>query len=107
MGDNKHPNNVIILSIYIHCEGCTNEVLKCLCGYEGVEGVEIDENHKVIVKGENANPFKVAKRLRKKIGKHVELLHTNHIVEIVKQFHTNPLLSSPSAMEPPKGIAVI
>lgn len=85
MGDNKHPNNVIILSVYIHWEGCANEVLKCLRGYEGVEGVEIDENHKVIVKGENVNPFKVAKRLRKKTGKHVELLHTNHVAEIVKQ----------------------
>lgn len=41
----------------------------------GVEEVEIDEkNHKVMVKGKKVDPLKVAKRLRKKSGKYVELI---------------------------------
>lgn len=47
-----------------------------------MEGVEIDaKNHKVTVKGENADPNKVRERLREKSGRHVELIspkpHTN------------------------------
>ncbi|XP_057774929.1 heavy metal-associated isoprenylated plant protein 8-like [Salvia miltiorrhiza] len=54
-----YPNGVIILRVYIHCDGCRDEVLKYLRGYQGVEGVEIDaKNQKVIVKGENADPIK-------------------------------------------------
>jgi len=40
-----------------------------------VEEVEIDEkNHKVVVKGKKLDPLNVAERLRKKSGKHVELI---------------------------------
>lgn len=40
-----------------------------------MEGVEIDaKNHKVTVKGANADPIKVSERLRIKSGKHVELI---------------------------------
>lgn len=47
-----------------------------LCVVVGVEGVEIDAiNQKVIVKGEKADPIKVAERLRKRSGKHVEVVH--------------------------------
>ncbi|GFQ06697.1 hypothetical protein PHJA_002813700 [Phtheirospermum japonicum] len=72
----NNPNNgIIILGVYIHCEGCENEVLKCLRGFEGVDGIEIDANNqKVIVKGKKADPIKVAERLRKKTGKHVKLI---------------------------------
>lgn len=51
----------------------------CVCVWHyvvGVEGVEIDANNqKVIIKGEKADPIKVAERLRKRSGKHVELVH--------------------------------
>lgn len=41
----------------------------------GVEEVETDrKNHKVIVKGEKADPLKVLERVKKKYGKNVELL---------------------------------
>ncbi|XP_042053418.1 heavy metal-associated isoprenylated plant protein 8-like [Salvia splendens] len=74
--DHDHPNGVIILRVYIHCEGCGDEVFKCLRGYQGVDGVEIDaKNQKVIIKGEKADPIKLSQRLRKKTGKHVELIH--------------------------------
>ncbi|KAL8456388.1 hypothetical protein ACS0TY_034559 [Phlomoides rotata] len=75
--ENKNnPQGIIVLGVNIHCEGCANEVSKCLRGFEGVEGVEIDgKNNKVSVKGKMADPIKVTERLRKKIsGKHVELI---------------------------------
>lgn len=63
---------------------CLNEVFypnDCVfsslfeCVILGVEGVQIDaKNQKVIVKGKKADPIKVAERLRKKSGKHVELI---------------------------------
>ncbi|XP_059315949.1 heavy metal-associated isoprenylated plant protein 8-like [Lycium ferocissimum] len=73
---NTNPKGVtIILGVYIHCQGCKEQVLKSLRGFDGVEEIEIDEkNHKVVVKGEKADPLKVAERLRKKSGKHVELI---------------------------------
>ncbi|KAI3467746.1 hypothetical protein Pfo_024409 [Paulownia fortunei] len=81
--ENKNnPNGIIILGVYIHCEGCANEVLKCLRGFEGVEGIEIDaKNQKVTVKGKKADPIKVAERLRKKSGKHVELISPKPKIE--------------------------
>ncbi|KAL3511466.1 hypothetical protein ACH5RR_030867 [Cinchona calisaya] len=67
--------NVIVLGVYIHCQGCAETVVKCLRGYDGVEGIEVDsKNQKVIVKGEKADPIKVAERLRKKSGKYVKLI---------------------------------
>ncbi|KAK4486058.1 hypothetical protein RD792_008723 [Penstemon davidsonii] len=76
--EEQNPNpkgNNIVLGVYIHCEGCGNQVLKSLRGFEGVEEIEIDEkNHKVIVKGKNVDPVKVTERLRKKSGKRVELI---------------------------------
>ncbi|XP_073135030.1 heavy metal-associated isoprenylated plant protein 8-like [Henckelia pumila] len=72
---NINPEGIIILGVYIHCEGCGNEVVRSIRGYEGVEEIDIDaKNNKVIVKGTKADPAKVAERLRKKSGKHVELI---------------------------------
>ncbi|KAL3656016.1 hypothetical protein CASFOL_000412 [Castilleja foliolosa] len=72
---NNPVNGIIILGVYIHCEGCENEVLKCLRGLEGVDGIEIDANNqKVIIKGKKADPIKMVERLRKKTGKHVKLI---------------------------------
>lgn len=31
-----NPQGMIILGVYIHCEGCANEVLKYLRGFEGL-----------------------------------------------------------------------
>ncbi|XP_057787611.1 heavy metal-associated isoprenylated plant protein 8-like [Salvia miltiorrhiza] len=73
--EKMNPKGIIVLGVYIHCEGCANEVLKYLRGFQGVEGVEIDvKNNKVTVKGEKADPIKVSERLKKKSGKHVELI---------------------------------
>ncbi|KAL3835722.1 hypothetical protein ACJIZ3_010458 [Penstemon smallii] len=71
----KNPKGVIVLGVYVHCEGCADQVHKSLRGFEGVEEIEIDvKKHKVIVQGKKADPIKVAERLKKKSGKHVELI---------------------------------
>lgn len=31
----KNPDGVIVLGVSIHCEGCRDEVLRCLRGFEG------------------------------------------------------------------------
>ncbi|KAM7468786.1 hypothetical protein LguiB_016348 [Lonicera macranthoides] len=74
--DNKgNPKGVIVLGVYLHCQGCADEVVKSLRGFHGVEVIETDNsNNKVTVKGKKANPTKVAERLRKKTGKHVDLI---------------------------------
>lgn len=41
----------------------------------GVEDIKVNaKDHKVIVKGKNADPLKVVERVRKKCNKHVELI---------------------------------
>ncbi|KAK6920500.1 Heavy metal-associated domain, HMA [Dillenia turbinata] len=69
------PPQEIVLKVYMHCEGCAKKVRKCLKGFEGVEDVQTDcKSHKVIVKGEKADPLKVLERVQKKSHRQVELL---------------------------------
>lgn len=60
----------------VHCEGCSNQISKCLKGLAGVRHVQVDREHqRVTVKGEVVNdPAKVLERLRKKYSKNVELI---------------------------------
>ncbi|XP_057475007.1 heavy metal-associated isoprenylated plant protein 7-like isoform X2 [Actinidia eriantha] len=86
IGDAKDPNKAeeskdpptpqeIVLRVYMHCEGCAKKVRKCLKGFEGVEDVLTDcKSHKVVVKGEKADPVKVLERVQKKSHGKVELL---------------------------------
>ncbi|PSR95956.1 Heavy metal-associated isoprenylated plant protein, partial [Actinidia chinensis var. chinensis] len=69
------PPQEIVLRVYMHCEGCAKKVRKCLKGFEGVEDVLTDcKGHKVVVKGEKADPVKVLERVQKKSHRQVELL---------------------------------
>ncbi|KAL5543864.1 hypothetical protein UlMin_007648 [Ulmus minor] len=69
------PPQEIILKVYMHCEGCARKVRRCLRGFEGVEDVITDcKTHKVIVKGEKADPLKVQERVQRKSHRQVELL---------------------------------
>ncbi|KAJ0038014.1 hypothetical protein Pint_23762 [Pistacia integerrima] len=65
----------IVLKVYMHCKGCENTVLRCLQGFNGVEEIMIDRaNNKVIVRGKNADPEKIFRRIRKKYSTNIELL---------------------------------
>ncbi|KAL9272645.1 Heavy metal-associated isoprenylated plant protein 7-like protein [Drosera capensis] len=69
------PPQEIVLRVYMHCEGCARKVKKCLRGFQGVEDVITDcKTHKVIVKGERADPLKVLERVQRKSHRNVELL---------------------------------
>ncbi|XP_042503523.1 heavy metal-associated isoprenylated plant protein 7-like [Macadamia integrifolia] len=69
------PPQEIVLRVYMHCEGCARKVRRCLRGFEGVEDVQTDcKNHKVVVKGEKADPLKVLDRVQRKSHRQVELL---------------------------------
>ncbi|TYJ20484.1 hypothetical protein E1A91_A09G268100v1 [Gossypium mustelinum] len=65
----------IVLKVYMHCEGCARKVRRCLSGFPGVEDVMTDcKTHKVVVKGEKADPLKVLERVQRKSHRKVELL---------------------------------
>ncbi|PSS07655.1 Heavy metal-associated isoprenylated plant protein, partial [Actinidia chinensis var. chinensis] len=65
----------IVLRVYMHCEGCARKVRRCLKGFEGVEDVVTDcKTHKVVVKGEKADPVKVLERVQRKSHRQVELI---------------------------------
>ncbi|PON95742.1 Heavy metal-associated domain containing protein [Trema orientale] len=69
------PPQEIVLKVYMHCEGCARKVRRCLKGFEGVEDVTTDcRTHKVVVKGDKADPLKVLERVQRKIHRQVELL---------------------------------
>ncbi|XP_071731780.1 heavy metal-associated isoprenylated plant protein 7 [Rutidosis leptorrhynchoides] len=69
------PPPEIILRVFMHCEGCARKVRRCLKGFDGVEDVQTDcKTHKVVVKGEKADPLKVLERVQKKSHRQVELL---------------------------------
>lgn len=34
--EKANPKGTIILGVFIHCEGCANEVLKSLRGFQGL-----------------------------------------------------------------------
>ncbi|KAK9280794.1 hypothetical protein L1049_003683 [Liquidambar formosana] len=71
----KKPDVVIVLKVYIHCDGCADQILKCLKGFDGVEDVEIySKDNKVVVKGNKVDPLKIVDRIEKKCNKHVELI---------------------------------
>ncbi|KAK1363279.1 Palmitoyl-acyl carrier protein thioesterase [Heracleum sosnowskyi] len=69
------PPQVIVMRVFMHCEGCAKKVRACLKGFPGVEHVETDcKSHKVTVKGEKADPVKVVERVQRKSHRQVELL---------------------------------
>lgn len=73
--DPPPPPPEIVLKVYMHCEGCARKVRRSLSGFDGVEEVTTDcRTHKVVVKGEKADPLKVLERVQKKSHRQVELL---------------------------------
>ncbi|KAJ0095035.1 hypothetical protein Patl1_16978 [Pistacia atlantica] len=92
----------IVLKVYMHCKGCEEygsalpsrfqcnihsifyvyprETCAIFCSYQlinplGVEEIMIDRaNNKVIVRGKNADPEKIFRRIRKKYSTNIELL---------------------------------
>lgn len=76
--ENKNMQNtygVIVLGIFMHCQGCADTITKHLRGFDGVEEIEIDlKNHKVTVKGKTVDPERIVEWLRKRSNKHISLI---------------------------------
>ncbi|KAG5046121.1 hypothetical protein JHK82_015505 [Glycine max] len=69
------PPAEIVLKVFMHCEGCARKVRRSLKGFPGVDDVVTDcKSHKVVVKGEKADPLKVLERIQRKSHRQVELL---------------------------------
>ncbi|ESW32008.1 hypothetical protein PHAVU_002G285600 [Phaseolus vulgaris] len=69
------PPPEIMLRVFMHCEGCARKVRRSLKGFPGVEDILTDcKSHKVVVKGEKADPLKVLERVQRKSHRKVELL---------------------------------
>ncbi|XP_047330179.1 heavy metal-associated isoprenylated plant protein 19-like [Impatiens glandulifera] len=75
--NDKEPEDevtVIEFKIYMHCNACERTVAKAISKIKGVEKFVTDmENDRVIIMGK-IDPVKVEKKLRKKIGKRVEII---------------------------------
>ncbi|PHT46385.1 hypothetical protein CQW23_15543 [Capsicum baccatum] len=72
------PPPEIVLRVFMHCEGCARKVRKSLKGFQGVEDVLTDcKTHKVVVKGEKADPLKVLERIQKKSHRQVKVTLAN------------------------------
>uniref|UniRef100_A0A7N0RJ43 HMA domain-containing protein n=1 Tax=Kalanchoe fedtschenkoi TaxID=63787 RepID=A0A7N0RJ43_KALFE len=69
------PPQEVVLKVFMHCEGCAKKVKRSLKGFPGVEDVITDsQSHKVVVKGEKADPVKVMERIQRKSHRKVELI---------------------------------
>ncbi|KAI3673618.1 hypothetical protein L6452_39742 [Arctium lappa] len=91
------PPPEVVLRVFMHCEGCARKVRRCLKGFEGVEDVFTDcKTHKVVVKGEKADPMKVLERVQKKSNRKVELLSP------VPKPPAPEEVKKPEEQEPPK-----
>ncbi|RDX63003.1 Heavy metal-associated isoprenylated plant protein 19, partial [Mucuna pruriens] len=78
MGKNKkvEENKVIIIEfkVSMYCNACERTVAKAISKCKGVEKFITDMNkHRVVVTG-RIDPMKVLKKLRKKMGKRVEIV---------------------------------
>ncbi|KAG0490070.1 hypothetical protein HPP92_006933 [Vanilla planifolia] len=64
----------VVLKVEMHCEGCAQEVRRCVRGFKGVEAVATDlVAHKVTIIGK-VNPVELRERLERRTHKNVELV---------------------------------
>ncbi|PHU23401.1 hypothetical protein BC332_08508 [Capsicum chinense] len=104
------PPQEIILRVYMHCEGCARKVRRSLKGFQGVEDVMTDcRSHKVVVKGEKADPLKVLERVQKKSHRQVELLSPipKPPAEEPKKMEKKEVIKPQEKKEEPKVIIVV
>ncbi|TXG56020.1 hypothetical protein EZV62_017333 [Acer yangbiense] len=70
---------VVILKMYIHCEGCARDIKKSIVRMEGVFSVEPDMGKsQVTVKGV-FDPPKLVEIITKRLGKHVEIVKEEQV----------------------------
>ncbi|KAG4385864.1 hypothetical protein AAZX31_12G166900 [Glycine max] len=64
----------LVLKVDMHCEGCASRIVKCVCGFEGVESLKPEiETGKLTVTG-NVDPAKLRDKLARKMKKNVDIV---------------------------------
>ncbi|KAF2292917.1 hypothetical protein GH714_029841 [Hevea brasiliensis] len=65
---------IIVLKMYMHCEGCANDIKRTIGRMEGIMSVEPDmEKSLVVIKG-LFDPPKLIEKITNKLGKYVEIV---------------------------------
>ncbi|KAK8522604.1 hypothetical protein V6N13_115564 [Hibiscus sabdariffa] len=69
--------NVVSLKMYMHCEGCVNDIKRRIERIQGVLNVEMDmKNSTVTIEGE-FDSTKLVGTVAKRLGKYVEIVESN------------------------------
>ncbi|PWA98182.1 Heavy metal-associated domain, HMA [Artemisia annua] len=61
-----------VLKINLHCEGCANDVRRCVRKMAGVQSVEPDMNASTVTIKSTVDPEDLIARIKKKTGKNAE-----------------------------------
>ncbi|XP_022775668.1 heavy metal-associated isoprenylated plant protein 8 [Durio zibethinus] len=76
---------VVVLKMYMHCEGCANDIKKGIQKMEGILNVEPDMKKSTVTIRGNFDPPKLVKTITKQLGKHAEIVgERSHDKENVK-----------------------
>lgn len=68
------PVKIVTLKIYIHCEGCANDIQKIFEKMKGVFSVDVNaEKSQVTVRGA-VEETQLVEHIRKRLGKHAEIV---------------------------------
>ncbi|KAF5741183.1 hypothetical protein HS088_TW10G00178 [Tripterygium wilfordii] len=65
---------VLVVKMHMHCEGCANEIKKKVEKMQGIMVVEPDMKKSTVVIRGLFDPPKLVELIRKRLGKHVEIL---------------------------------
>ncbi|KAG7580448.1 Heavy metal-associated domain superfamily [Arabidopsis suecica] len=63
-----------ILKMNMHCEGCVHEIKRGIEKIKGIQSVEPDRSKSTVVVRGVMDPPKLVEKIKKKLGKHAELL---------------------------------
>ncbi|KAG4201988.1 hypothetical protein ERO13_A05G309950v2 [Gossypium hirsutum] len=63
-----------LLQINIHCEGCANDIKKCIEKMKGILNVEADMKKSMVRITGSLDASNIAETIRRRLGKHVEVV---------------------------------
>ncbi|XP_050207900.1 heavy metal-associated isoprenylated plant protein 8 [Mercurialis annua] len=65
---------IIVLKMYMHCEGCALDIKRNIVRMEGIMSVEPDMKKSIVVIKGIFDPPKLVQKISKRLGKHVEIV---------------------------------
>ncbi|XVE85369.1 hypothetical protein DITRI_Ditri17bG0085400 [Diplodiscus trichospermus] len=70
----ENPIKVVVLKMYMHCEGCANDIKKSIEKMKGILNVEPDMKKSTVTIRGNVDPPKLVKTITKRLGKYAEIV---------------------------------